>query len=155
MSPAVQIAVLVRPTKRTALWLLLPAFLLAGPRGQALAQVPDVTQQQALATVAQYARDMMIVLPCFYMIAPVASWEKAYGEPELNETTEIYGNNGASPAQIEALRKAYQESLRLNLVADIRVVARACNDDKIFDSIYRLAGPALPLMLRPPFPKRP
>jgi hypothetical protein len=141
--------------KRIALHLLLGLMLATAIQHRALSQVSAARQQEALATVEQYARDMMIVLPCFYMTAPPAMWEKGWGEPELNETLAAYQNSGASPAQVDALRRAYQDQFRPDWVADIRVVARGCYDNKIVDSLYRIEGVALPLMLRPPFRRSP
>jgi len=131
-------------------WLSLGAALVLST-SNAGAQMSEARQQQALDTIKQYVMDMSSVLPCFYIGSPPEMWDKNYGEPELSRVLKEYMMSGASSEQAASLRKVYNNYLSVKWVDDIRSVARACNDKKLFISLSAMSGPATPLLLRPPF----
>ena len=116
--------------------------------------MPEEVQKKAGDVVKQYAIDMTAVVPCFYMQAPESTWDAGFGEPDLNRALDRYAKDGASPAQISALRLAYSENFRPQWVQDIRDAARTCHRDHIFDYIAIFDGPAKLLMVRFPFSQR-
>jgi hypothetical protein len=120
----------------------------------ASAQVPQEVQKKAGDVVKKYAIDMTAVVPCFYMQAPESIWDTGFGEPDLNRVLDRYAKDGASSAQISALRLAYSENFRPQWVQDIRDAARTCHRDHIFEYIAIFDGPAKLLMLRFPFSQR-
>jgi len=137
---------------------LFSSFVIVGLLcGEATAQVPDSTYEQALGTVVRFAKEMTVVVPCLYTAAPLAKdkpdpVEDTWGTVEFKNVLGRFASTGASPAQIDALNKAFAENYRPKwAVDDIRAFARFCQESKIIDDAARLSGQGAPLMLRDPF----
>jgi len=104
-----------------------------------------------MATIKQYALDMMVVVPCWYMGAPENLWDTAYSKSDLDKVLNEYASSGASRQQVDALRKVFDQTFKPQWVQDIREAARKCHRANISAKIGELDGPARPLSLRPPF----
>jgi hypothetical protein len=122
----------------------------------ALAQVPEPMYQEALTVIAQYGRDASVVVPCATMAGLgdtnpkiVNQWDEVSVRQALDKFAQ---QRGASPEQVAALYKAFEDNYRPNFeVGDLRKFARACWDSEIIIGLYVVKGPTVPLQYRPPF----
>ena len=120
------------------------------------AQVPEPIYQQALAVIAQYGRDASLVVPCATMAGlgdPNPKIVNQWDEVSMRQALDKFAQrNGASPAQIAALTKAFEDNYRPNFqVGDLRTFARACWESEIISGLYLVQGVATLLQFRPPF----